>query len=142
MIKGTKIPSIFNKSPFLQLTGCPTRIFRLSLRKHPFLLAREERGETDVFAGFFRLRLLLGKTSLIWSRNCAWTATDPRKRLPLYKLCSHASLRGLHCPRLEFCCSQVSSHQIWVVKFGAIKSAHTALFISGSQYFQVCSKEE
>ena len=101
MIKGTKIPSIFNKSPFLQLTGCPTRSFRLSLRKHPFLLAREERGETDVFAGYFRLRLLLGKISLIWSRNCAWTATDTRKRLPLYKLCSHASLRGLHCPRLD-----------------------------------------
>lgn len=28
MIKGTKIPSIFNKSPFLQLIGCPTRSFR------------------------------------------------------------------------------------------------------------------
>ena len=30
--------------------------FRLSLRKHPFLLGlRRERGETDVFAGYFRL---------------------------------------------------------------------------------------
>lgn len=37
------------------------------------------------------------------------------KRLPLYKLCSHASLKGLPSPRV--CCSQVSSHQIWVVVY-------------------------